>query len=1259
MGEAWLWSLAVALSGWSVIGWLAWRHPLEPAWLWILAVTQAAMLWVIPFGLWIGKKTSLEDLARELDRAWPAAPDPFRLSLGEPALDLDDKSALEDLLSPWVGKSVLPRRPPLRLSVKAASLAGIGLFAGMAVYVANPWAFFARTLFPLHALASMPRVDFIWPKSEFLLAEGDSLHLAIGVPGASEGQVLHALLQCEDQPTLRFPLIAGQEKIRFDYGPIRQSARVRVSAANGESEWKKIKVVSPPVLSQVRIEVRPPAYTGLPNRQMPEGILSGSAPEGSQLIWHLHAKGMRRLSWINRASNRTEWDTTLSRDSLTLERRLAQAFHYALRLCDADGFCSVNPPTHFWKPIPDSPPRVEILSPRPAENLSLEKQLPVMLQLLDDYGFSDLRLHWRLPGAGGSFAAKSWLSHVVQGNLIGQWDLRALPVQPGQTLEIRAEAFDNRRPAAQNAFSEWVALRMPLATEVVEAIQGGERQALDRLRSASDRNEKTERKWEEAAQDKTRDGPSMLQAYDMDRIMVQEPESHLLRLASALKNENSPLDQEKQKGAHSDRGREEIAAALRENLANLPRMGQSLLPLENQLRNLEKLRDSQKKLAGQLEKQEKALGKPEKDESQRSKSEWKALTEDIKRRLDDQKDLAAYLQDRIKEREAREKQLDAALDEHRQMLEDIQAASKSMEKSVEQSKENGLASPELLRKMEKLQEMLRDLLPDSLQALLRKQSEGQDIDLEAVKNQLQEVLENRAEFEQGLDRALGMLEALQDRRALESLRDQTAALAGKQKELADSAQSPGLDKNLRTGLAEKQNELRKQWRDIQKEFKQESAASPRLKPVGKLLAANRADSAMASSAASLGQASAPSEGEGNQGAPEKSAQAAAQAAESLAALKGALDGMLEKEEKAPTLDKLKLQALIQQSLELSHLQVLNRGDAGSRRLEGWVSDRSDLYGSISRAARHLETEAKQLLRGFEAGGQLVLKEAHILSSVSEGLFPDYTEAGVEEALRANHRLTRELLRLNRLLNRAGGGGMGAMAGGEGQEGEGEGEGQGQGAGLGPGQVGQALQGVSGQQMAVNQATYQLLKAMLEGRSQAPGTEGMASGGAGARQRDGAGKSQGGEETPGAGGLSGKGALGNQQGNVGEGLEAMADKAEEIGGGASRLRQLAAEARELEQEIRRGRLDPEGMKQKQDRFRMRLLEASRALQERGREEKRESRSFQGRLTGVSPEGTSQDDLGRRIEAARKKAKSLPLGDREREELDNFYRELLTP
>lgn len=137
-------------------------------------------------------------------------------------------------------------------------------------------------------------------------------------------------------------------------------------------------------------------------------------------------------------------------------------------------------------------------------------------------------------------------------------------------------------------------------------------------------------------------------------------------------------------------------------------------------------------------------------------------------------------------------------------------------------------------------------------------------------------------------------------------------------------------------------------------------------------------------------------------------------------------------------------------------------------------------------------------------------------------------------------------------------------------------------------------------------------------------------------------------------------MANRQGELGEGLESLAESLGEEGGPAQKLRSLAEEARRLEEDLRAGRMTPEEMRRRQERFQTRLLEASNAMQERGESEKRQAETARGNSGGTAGDAKAADDtkLLRLLREARKEAKGMRLSEGQRRYLEDFYESLLT-
>ena len=139
-----------------------------------------------------------------------------------------------------------------------------------------------------------------------------------------------------------------------------------------------------------------------------------------------------------------------------------------------------------------------------------------------------------------------------------------------------------------------------------------------------------------------------------------------------------------------------------------------------------------------------------------------------------------------------------------------------------------------------------------------------------------------------------------------------------------------------------------------------------------------------------------------------------------------------------------------------------------------------------------------------------------------------------------------------------------------------------------------------------------------------------------------------------------GGMANKQGEMGESLESLAEGLGEEGGTAQKIRSLADEARRLEEELRSGRMSPEELKRRQERFQSRLLEASNAMQERGQSESRQAEANRGDAAPVAGPSKAAEEarLLRLLREARRDAKGLRLSEGQRKYLDEYYESLLT-
>lgn len=254
---------------------------------------------------------------------------------------------------------------------------------------------------------------------------------------------------------------------------VHQGLRYRAVRGRSRTPVFAARVFHPPVLDSLRLAAVPPAYTGLPRREV--DLRSGelTVPAGSRLELEGLASSDLDAAWLRLESG----------DSLPLAvagRRLTGALavtapetRLAVGLRDRRGTVTVTPPLLGLRAVPDRLPRVEFLAPPPDAELSRDLLVDVELAADDDYGVTSLGLlAWkrgeadtlRVPVDVAGAAAPRAAARL-------EWDLGVFDLFPGNVIEYLAEARDNRPGEAGVGRSRVQALRVPSIAEIYAEIE--------------------------------------------------------------------------------------------------------------------------------------------------------------------------------------------------------------------------------------------------------------------------------------------------------------------------------------------------------------------------------------------------------------------------------------------------------------------------------------------------------------------------------------------------------------------------------------------------------------------------------------------------------------------------------------------------------------------------------------------------------------------------------------------------------------------
>ncbi|MBU3699831.1 MAG: hypothetical protein FGM33_07460 [Candidatus Kapabacteria bacterium] len=248
------------------------------------------------------------------------------------------------------------------------------------------------------------------------------------------------------------------------------------------SDTSRIEVIDRPLIRTMSGSVTPPSYTKLPSSRIDATNADVTTIHGSIVRLSIESnKSLRRAYIVLRGMSS---DTT-SADSSVVEMKIAgnsasasfpvsRSGSYSIHLVDQTGTVNADPLRAGIVSLTDSYPMIALSSPR--ENIQLRQtaELPIEVSVSDDFGFSALRLYYRLTASRYAEAEKKYRSADIR-LPAGQtaidvryvWDLAKVDITPEDQYEFYLEVADNdvvRGP--KTARTSTLTVRMPSLDEV-------------------------------------------------------------------------------------------------------------------------------------------------------------------------------------------------------------------------------------------------------------------------------------------------------------------------------------------------------------------------------------------------------------------------------------------------------------------------------------------------------------------------------------------------------------------------------------------------------------------------------------------------------------------------------------------------------------------------------------------------------------------------------------------------------------------------
>ena len=334
------------------------------------------------------------------------------------------------------------------------------------------------------------------------IVSGDSVEILVRATGIPPRRVdLRLLEEGNDVPDTYELREVEPGLYRYLLPNIRRNTEYRASAVGVETEEYAIAVIERPELRDMTVSITPPRYTGRLPETLPEGYGDVSGLRGTRVgitletsipvlkgeIVQLFPRGgavpvSTTVESIGLERPSVEYDTLrlpMTFDGTTLRGSfsLTRDGEYYLSVESPDGLRNLSPIHYTMSASKDASPSITLVQPAGDLDVDETMLLPTQLRIGDDYGFSKLRIMYRLTSSKYEEPWEEFREQIIpipQGSTTGAdvpylWDMTKSRLVPEDELEIYFEVFDNDRVSGpKSARTGTIQLRFPSFEETLQ-----------------------------------------------------------------------------------------------------------------------------------------------------------------------------------------------------------------------------------------------------------------------------------------------------------------------------------------------------------------------------------------------------------------------------------------------------------------------------------------------------------------------------------------------------------------------------------------------------------------------------------------------------------------------------------------------------------------------------------------------------------------------------------------------------------------------
>jgi hypothetical protein len=592
-----------------------------------------------------------------------------------------------------------------------------------------------------------------------------------------------------------------------------------------KSEVHAVKVVERPYIREIQVRLNYPSYTrmGVKDLAVNEGEIT--ALKGTRVELRILANKMMQSAEVV-FSDSTGIPAKVLGNRATAEFVVQKDGEYAIAIIDKDSIGNYQPVRYAIIALQDEMPFVEIV--RPGEDLELgdELEIPMLINLKDDYGFNSLKLkglHMKAGSTGDSVAFEMNVPFqgIGNGKAIADfaWDLSGFYLAPEDYIEYYAEVTDNDRVTGpKTSRTQTYILRLPSLTEILERSDEQLSEQLEETEDIVAESKKLKEELKEIQRELKKENELSWERKQQLQDKVQMQKEQLEKMEALQQKLEETINQLEEQDVLSPETLEKYAELqkMMEELAT-PEMLEALQKMQEALEkaDMEALKDAMEKFEFSVEKFAEQI--------ERTYELFKRVQ--LEQRMDELNKMAENLLENQKQINEQLKDKELSPETKNQLArqeENLAKESEQMKKALEQAaKEFREMMPEISEQLEKNREFMeQNQLSEQMQNMQQQIASQQQQEAQKSGEEIQRKLEQLQSSMQQSRQQMQQQQKQELMQAMQKVQQDLLQASFRQEQLMEKSRQASMASQQLNQLAKEQAQMRENAAAIVKQLLQ-------------------------------------------------------------------------------------------------------------------------------------------------------------------------------------------------------------------------------------------------------------------------------------------------------------------------------------------------------------------------------------------------------------------------------------------------------